>query len=125
MSSCKTSCYLLWMSIKIAVCFLKDIKKRSTLAPQNTSFDFSEEHDGEVKGKLRNIERTAKAQGIQHEIKIYNVEGSMPPTVVGGLTTGFINKPFKDNSNAWGIKKQRSPSGSAVVVARGRPRRNP
>jgi hypothetical protein len=111
--------------IKIAVCYFKDIKKQQIFAPQNTIFVFTEEHEGEVRSKLRSIERTAKAQGIQHEIQIYNVEGSMPPTVVGGLTTGFINKPFKDNSNAWGIKKQRSPSGSAVVVARGRPRRNP
>ena len=111
-------------AIKIAVCFFKDIKKRATFAPQNTIFVFTEEHEGEVRSKLRSIERTAKIQGIQHEIKIYNVEGNMPPTVVGGLTSGFINKPFKDNANSWGIKRQRSPAGTAVVVARGRPRRN-
>jgi hypothetical protein len=113
--------------IKIAVCFFKDIRKGEIFAPQNTIFVFTEEHEGDVRKKLRNIEKTAKTQGIQHEIKIYDVEGSMPPTVVGGLTSGFINKPFKDDANAWGIKRPRSPSVSAssVVRARGRPRRNP
>ena len=113
--------------IKIAVCFFKDIRKRAIFAPQNTIFVFTEEHEGEVQSKLRSIQRTAREQGIQHEIKIFDVEGNMPPTVVGGLTAGFINKPFKDNANAWGIKRPRSPSVSAssVVRARGRPRRNP
>lgn len=112
--------------IKIAVCIFKDVKKGAIFAPQNTTFVFAEEHEGEVKSKLRSIERTAKAQGIQHEIKIYDVEGNMPPTVVGGLTNGFINKPFKDNANAWGVKKQRSPAGTPLVAVRGRgrPRRD-
>ena len=115
--------------IKIAVCFFKDIRKRAIFAPQNTIFVFTEEHEREVQKKLRSIQRTATEQGIQHEIKIFDVEGNMPPTVVGGLTLGFINKPFKDNANSWGIKRPRSPSVSVVAVgrarARGRPRRNP
>ena len=113
--------------IKIAVCFFKDIRKRAIFAPQNTIFVFTEEHEREVQKKLRSIQRTATEQGIQHEIKIFDVEGNMPPTVVGGLTLGFINKPFKDNANSWGIRRPPSPSVSVIARARarGRPRRNP
>ncbi len=84
---------------KITVCIFKDAKNDDYFAPQNTMFAYTKENEAEVKKKLSSIRRMATTQSIAHDIITVEAITTMPPSVIGGLTSGYIYKAFKDDAN--------------------------